>query len=304
MKNSLVDIVIVNWNAGNYLNNCIRSIIANKNENIGKVIIVDNGSTDQSLELLPKNIDFITVIKEKINHGFGKACNIGATYTNSKYILFLNPDTEINKSSIEGALNFMEQENSSEVGICGIQLRDEQGITASCSRFPSLFNIFNSSTGLSKLFFKFGSPMKDFSHKLSTEVDQVMGAFFFIKSDLFNECNGFDEQFFVYYEEVDLSKRINDLGLKSFFLADCYAYHVGGGVSKQVKAQRLFYSLRSRILYSKKHFNFLSYFLIYFLSLFVEPISRITFSLLKLEFKAIFETISAYKLLFKWTFQR
>ena len=105
-------------------------------------------------------------------------------------------------------------------------------------------------------------------------------------------------------EEVDLSKRINDLGLKSFFLADCYAYHVGGGVSKQVKAQRLFYSLRSRILYSKKHFNFLSYFLIYFLSLFVEPISRITFSLLKLEFKAIFETISAYKLLFKWTFQR
>ena len=146
--------------------------------------------------------------------------------------------------------------------------------------------------------------MKDFSHKSSIEVDQVMGAFFLVRTNLFNQCNGFDERFFVYYEEVDLSKRIKDLGFKSIFLADCNAYHVGGGVSQQVKAKRLFYSLRSRILYSKKYFNFLSYFAIYFLSLLVEPISRIAFSLIKLDFKAISETISAYKLLLSWTFKR
>jgi GT2 family glycosyltransferase len=146
--------------------------------------------------------------------------------------------------------------------------------------------------------------MKDFSHESSTEVDQVMGAFFFIRTDLFNQCNGFDEQFFVYYEEVDLSKRINSLGFKSIFLADCNAYHVGGGVSQQVKAKRLFYSLRSRILYSNKHFNFLSYIAVYFLTLLVEPISRIGFSLARLDFKAISETISAYKMLFLWTVKR
>ena len=105
-------------------------------------------------------------------------------------------------------------------------------------------------------------------------------------------------------EEVDLSKRIKTFGFKSMFFAKCNAYHVGGGVSQQVKAKRLFYSLRSRILYSKKHFNFLSYLAIYFLSLLVEPISRILFSLLRLDFKAISETICAYKLLLSWTFKR
>ncbi len=304
MKDPLVDIVIVNWNAGSYLQACVKSIAANKNENIGNVVIVDNGSTDNSLSLLPNDKTYINLIREKINHGFGKACNIGASYTDSKYILFLNPDTKINESSINVAIDFMEKESSSDVGICGVQLKDDHGITASCSRFPSLLSIFSSSIGLSKLFFKLGAPMKDFSHKSTIEVDQVMGAFFLIRAKLFNQCDGFDERFFVYYEEVDLSKRIKDLGFKSIFLADCNAYHVGGGVSQQVKAKRLFYSLRSRILYSKKHFNFLSYLAIYFLSLLVEPISRILFSLLRLDFKAISETICAYKLLLSWTFKR
>ncbi|MBL6654586.1 MAG: glycosyltransferase family 2 protein [Flavobacteriaceae bacterium] len=304
MKDSLVDIVIVNWNAGSYLQDCIKSIVDNKNENIGNVVIVDNGSTDKSLSLLPNDKTYINIIREKINHGFGKACNIGASYTDSKYILFLNPDTKINEFSINESINFMEKQSSSDVGICGIQLKDKYGISASCSRFPSVLNILSSSIGLSKLFFKLGAPMKDFSHESSMEVDQVMGAFFFIRRDLFNQCNGFDEQFFVYFEEVDLSKRIKDLGFKSFFLADCNAFHAGGGVSQQVKAKRLFYSIRSRILYSRKHFNFLSYMFVYFISLLLEPLPRIAFSIAKFEFKAILETISAYRLLFLWTFIR
>ncbi len=304
MKNSLVDIVIVNWNAGSYLQECVQSIEDNKNENIGNLIIVDNNSSDNSLSLLPTDKKYINLIREKLNHGFGKACNIGAAYTNSKYILFLNPDTKINETSIEETIKFMEKESSSSVGICGIQLKDENGITASCSRFPSLLNIFSSSIGLSKLFSKLGAPMKDFSHKSSLEVDQVMGAFFFIRADLFNRCNGFDERFFVYFEEVDLSKRIKTFGFKSMFFAKCNAYHAGGGVSQQVKAKRLFYSLRSRILYSRKHFNFFSYLSVYFLSLIVEPFSRIVFSLARFKFKEILETISAYKLLFSWSLKK
>ena len=109
--------------------------------------------------------------------------------------------------ALMNAINFMEKESSSDIGICGIQLKDERGISASCSRFPSVFNILSSSIGLAKLFFKLGAPMKDFSHKSSIEVDQVMGAFFLIRRDLFHQCNGFDEQFFVYFEEVDLFKK-------------------------------------------------------------------------------------------------
>ena len=92
--------------------------------------------------------------------------------------------------------------------------------------------------------------MKDFSHKSSIEVDQVMGAFFLIRRDLFHQCNGFDEQFFVYFEEVDLSKRIKDLGFKSFFL-NCNAFHVGGGVSQQVKAKDYFIQLGAEFYFQE-----------------------------------------------------
>ena len=94
---------------------------------------------------------------------------------------------------------------------------------------------------------------------------------------LFNRCNVFDERFFVYFEEVDLNK---------------------------LKQKDYFTQLRSRILYSRKHFNFFSYLSVYFLSLIVEPFSRIVFSLARFEFKEILETISAYKLLFSWSLKK
>ena len=78
MKNSVLDIVIVNWNAGILLKECIDSIIRHKNNNIGTVVIVDNASTDNSMSLLPKDINYIKLVYEKINNGFGKACIIGA----------------------------------------------------------------------------------------------------------------------------------------------------------------------------------------------------------------------------------
>ena len=304
MKNSVVDIVIVNWTAGVLLKECLDSIIRHTNNNIGSVIVVDNASTDSSMSLLPKDKNYIKLVYEEVNHGFGKACNIGARQTSSEYILFLNPDTVINESSIDGAIDLMTKESSSNIGICGIQLIDDNGISASCSRFPSITNITCSSFGLSKLLPRLGAPMNDFSHETTKEVDQVMGAFFFIKSNIFRKCQGFDERFFVYYEEVDLSKRVNDLGYKSVFLAESSAYHLGGGVSQQVKAKRLFYSLRSKSLYAKKHFSYLNYLFICLLIYSIELISRIVFSLLRLDFRAAFETLSAYKMLLMWSLKR
>ena len=144
MNKSLLDIVIVNWNAGELLKECIDSIIKNKNKNIGSVIVVDNASSDNSISILPDNESYIKIIYEKLNHGFGKACNIGASHSDAKYILFLNPDTVINKFSIDSAINFMNKESSENIGICGVQLKDDNGISASCSRFPSLGNIIYS----------------------------------------------------------------------------------------------------------------------------------------------------------------
>lgn len=300
MNSKLVDIVIVNWNTGDLLKNCLNSIKRLQDQCIESVVIVDNGSTDDSLIKINTDMHNLKIVKEKINHGFGKACNIGADLCKSKYILFLNPDTEVNENSISAAIKYMEKESSSNIGICGIQLIDHHGITASCSRFPSPSRIFFNSIGLTKAIPRLGSPMRDFSHDSIKEVDQVMGAFFLIRSKLFNLCEGFDERFFVYYEEVDLSKRITQLGYISMFLPKSNAFHLGGGASRNVKASRLFYSLRSKYLYAAKHFAYGGRFIVLLSMFILEPISRIFFNILKLNFKGISETLRAYLMLISW----
>ena len=97
--------------------------------------------------------------------------------------------------------------------------------------------------------------MREWNHEESREVDQVMGAFFLVRQKLFEEWGGFDERFFVYLEDVDFSSRARRVGWRSFYMAGVKAYHKGGGTSEQIKSTRLFYSLRSRILYSYKHFS-------------------------------------------------
>ena len=142
--------------------------------------------------------------------------------------------------------------------------------------------------------------MRDFSHDIDREVDQVMGAFFLVRSELFFKCDGFDERFFVYYEEVDFSKRIADLGYKSMFLSRSHAFHVGGGASRNVKAERLFYSIRSKFLYALKHFNKPSIIIVIVSIFIVEPITRTIFNLIQINIKGIKETFRAYTMLLSW----
>jgi N-acetylglucosaminyl-diphospho-decaprenol L-rhamnosyltransferase len=126
-----------------------------------------------------------------------------------------------------------------------------------------------------------------------------MGAFFLIRRSLFEELDGFDEQFFVYLEDVDLSLRAHRAGWRSFYLADAKAYHKRGGTSERVKPLRLFYSFRSRILYAYKHFGPASATSLTLATLFLEPRTRSLWSLLRLAFRELSETLQAYSLLWR-----
>lgn len=301
MQNTL-SIVIVNWNAGSQLRDCVTSILTSNQScfKLDKIIVVDNASTDDSLSLLPQNERMI-VVRNQVNFGFGKACNIGAREAKSDLLLFLNPDTKLELLTLDQAIKFyINNSVIMQFGILGVKLVYDNGlIQKSCSRFPSVKSEFFDRTGLSKLFPAKSFHMNEFLHQSSQFVDQVMGAFFLTSKNLFDELDGFDESFFVYYEEVDFSYRARELGYTSYFLAETSAMHVGGGCSQQVKATRLFYSLNSRLIYAKKHFSTLDYLLVSGLTLFVEPLTRIIFSALKGDFKGVKETIAGYKLLYK-----
>lgn len=298
--NSKVDVVIVNWNSGAQLLECISSLSNYASQYIGKVIVVDNGSVDGSDNCLESFTGLeVVLIRAGDNLGFGKACNLGAKEGESGYILFLNPDASVYKNTLCQSLSFMNDHPG--VAVCGVQLKDEENhVSRSCTRLPTVSSYLAHSVGLDRFLPKLGHFMGEWDHTDSRSVDHVIGAFYLVRRSVFESVNGFDERFFVYLEDLDLSNRIKAAGWQIFFLSSVQAYHKGGGTSDQVKAFRLFYSLRSRILYSYKHFNFLGSTLILLTTLFIEPVSRVLQSGLRRSMSSVKETLIAYKLLWKW----
>ncbi|MCL5779521.1 MAG: glycosyltransferase family 2 protein [Firmicutes bacterium] len=294
-----IDIVIVNWNAGKQLYNCLKSITATNQDDyeLNRVVVVDNASTDGSADGLGDLRLPLTLIRNSENRGFAAACNQGAKNGEADYLLFLNPDTRLFENSLVVPIRFMERPDNRNVGIVGIQLVDESGqVCRTCARFPTPGRFFSKMLGLDRLFPRvFPSHfMSEWDHGETREVDQVIGAFFLVRRQIFESLSGFDERFFVYFEEVDFSYRAFQKGWKTVYLADAQAYHKGGGTSEQVKATRLFYSLRSRILYGYKHFSWLSATLLLLGTLFLEPFSRIALAIARGSVKQIMETLAGY----------
>ena len=295
-----IEVVIVNWNTGRLLQECVESIICYGVGSVSKIIVVDNDSSDNS-EAFIENLPEVNLIKSSKNLGFSKACNLGASHCESEFILFLNPDTRIYPDTFRNVLGFMQDKKNAEVGLCGVQLFNEQGkIARSSSRFPSLSGILSHSIGLNRIFPALGDPMYEWDHGSTKTVDQIIGAFFFVRHNIFKELKGFDERFFLYFEEVDFSFRAKQIGWSSVYLASAQAFHVGGGSSYQVKSNRLFYSIRSRIQYVCKHFNIFKIVVILFSTLTIEPISRTIFCIKNKSLISIKETFNAYIMLFKW----
>lgn len=297
----MIDVVIVNWNSGDYLQKCIQSLFLTDNKNlVNKVFIIDNNSEDLSLHQIKLN-DKITIIQNKQNRGFAKACNQGFKLSTAPYILLLNPDTRLLNNTLQDCVTFMEKKKDVDILACQL-LNDNGEIAPSCSRFPTPYGIFRDATGLSKMapsIFKPGVIMTDWDHKESRFVDQVMGAFMFMQKSIFNMVGYFDERFFVYYEEVDFSKRLSAIGGKSFFNSEIKAIHTGEGSTSSVKAFRLFLNLQSRLKYAKKHFSSFGYFSVWFSTFMIEPLSRSFFLLISGRKNEIVDLVKGYKLLLK-----
>ena len=297
---SPISIVVVNWNAGNQLLACVNSILQHAHGLVSQIIVVDNGSIDGS-DTSVQDLPNITLIRTGTNLGFGKACNLGALQAESDYVLFLNPDATLYVGTLPSAMAFMQNPANSQVGICGVQLHDEgDHIARSCARFPTASGFAAHSVGLDRAFPRLGHFMAEWDHAQTREVDHVIGAFFLMRRAVFEALNGFDERFFVYLEDLDFSYRARQVGWHSVYLADAQAFHAGGGTSKQVKARRLFYSLRSRLLYSFKHFTVLGAAVVLLATLLLEPLARIGLALAQRSWAGLKETWAGYGLLWAW----
>ncbi len=299
-----LDIIIVNWNSGQHLHDCLETIVSVSRNGfkLGSVVVVDNASSDGSLDRLDSLSLPCNIIPNPVNRGFGAACNQGAAVCDSRYLLFLNPDTKLFEDSLAVPLAYMDDEANQDVGICGIQLIDEKGhISRTCAHFPSLFRFTAQVVGLSKIpgLKGTGVHMAEWDHLSDNRVDQVIGAFFFVRRAVFEALSGFDEQFFVYFEEVDFSLRAKQAGWITVYLSEAQAFHKGGGTSEQVKAIRMYYSLRSRLLYGFKHFPIWQAWILVGLTMLVEPFSRFAFSLLRGGVQDVRNTWTGFSLLYR-----
>jgi GT2 family glycosyltransferase len=269
---------------------------------LSRVVIVDNGSSDGSVaDLQDINLP-IALILNSDNKGFAAACNRGAKDGKADYILFLNPDTLLFEKSLSVPIHFLGNSENSAVGIVGIQLVDDtRTVLRTCACFPTAGRFIVKMLALDKLFPSCfpNHFMTEWDHASNSYVDEVMGAFFFVRRSLFESLGGFDERFFGYFEEVDFSRRAQQVGYRCFYLAEAQAYHKGGGSSEQIRAGRLFYSLRSRVLYGYKHFSWFSATSLMLATAFIEPLSRLALGIGRRSVQDVAETITAYKMFSK-----
>jgi GT2 family glycosyltransferase len=274
-----LDILIVNWNSGEQLRDCLRSFAAVSGDQVtvSRVIVVDNASSDGSSDGLTCPAP-LKVIKNADNRGFAAACNQGAGAAKADFLLFLNPDTRLHPGSLERPAHYLQAAEHESVGIVGIQLVDRNDhVARNTARQPTPLSMIGNSVGLDRLLPSVFPPhfATEWAHNDTREVDQVMGAFFFVRRTTFQALGGFDERFFVYFEDMDFAVRARGRGWSTVYLADARAFHRGQGTTQSATAQRMQYFAHSRILYARKHFSAVGSFAVTFATLCLEPIIRI-----------------------------
>jgi GT2 family glycosyltransferase len=254
-----VSIIIVNWNSEELLGKCLKAVFESTEGLDIEVIVVDNASSDSSVEMIDSVFPAVKVIQLGENLGFARANNIGLKDSHGEFILLLNPDAFLHNNAVEIMVKHMQ--THPRVGACGPRLLYEDGqIQRSCSSFPTLRTELWQALWLDKLFPRsrvFGEyQMTYWDLDDLREVDCVMGACMLIRRDALGELGLLDERFFMYSEEVDLCFRMKQSGWKVIFVPMASATHIWRGSAQGVPHERTFLRLYgSRVKFFRKHYG-------------------------------------------------
>ncbi|MEW5950883.1 MAG: glycosyltransferase family 2 protein [Elusimicrobiota bacterium] len=252
--NKKISIIIVSYNCVDLLIECLESLYKNDCKDF-EVIVSDNGSSDGTKEKVKNIFPSVIFLENKTNIGFGAACNRGARNACGDWLFFLNPDTETKKNTIGELISFCYSRDDISAAGAKLLWPDEtyqDSYKKFFSPFFSVLELFEF-----HYYFKNNFLNKKINYgfevfKIPTEVDFVIGAAMAVKKTSFFEIGGFDEDFFMYFEEIDLCKRISQKGGKVFFIPNCEVIHKKGKVSEKTSVRSLEY-YKSMKLYHEKH---------------------------------------------------
>jgi GT2 family glycosyltransferase len=301
----MIDVVVVNWNSRELLSRCLSSLARDASGLVDTVIVVDNGSEDRSIQdarLFPGGRFRYRLIENGANAGFAAACNAGARHGSAELILFLNPDCEVFPDTIARTIAQVASLNDPRYAAFGVPLTDASGkVARTCARQPKAADFWVKLLGLDQLTRGRirSHVMTEWPHAESRDVEHVMGAFYLVRREVFEALRGFDERFFVYLEDLDLSRRILEAGHRIRFLAGAGAYHESGGTSRSIKARRLYYSLKSRVQFGFKHFSGAAAWSLLAGTALVEPLVRLAHAATRANAAEIRHTAAAYGMLWR-----
>ena len=231
-----VSIIIVNYNGKNYLQKCLESL-SKINYTNTEIIIVDNNSTDGSVDFISKNFPNSILIKLNENKGFAEPNNVGSKVATGEFLLFLNNDTIVAPDFISELLKPLQ--NNSQIGICqSLLLHPDHSIDSSGDFIDTLGVVYNSRTPISEI----------------REISSARGASMMIRKNIFEQLEGFDEKFYFSFEDVDLSWRCWIAGYKILVVPKSIVYHLGGQTSKKLKDNLAFHGFKNQL--SMKVTNF------------------------------------------------
>jgi len=264
----LVSVIIVSWNARDYLAQCLESLTAEACKYPMEIIVVDNASADGSPEHVEAHFPNVRLIRNADNLGFAKANNIGISAGRGRYFCLVNSDVKVLKDCITVLVDFCE--SHPDVGMVGPRIIGGDGkLQRSCRGFPGIWNMFCRAVALDSFFQKSkwfsGYALSYWSHDTLRSVDILSGCFWLVRKEALSEVDLLDESFFMYGEDMDWCRRFWAKGWKLVFVPEAQAVHYGGGSSSNAPVRFYIERQRADLLYWKKHhsrFSVACYFLL------------------------------------------
>jgi GT2 family glycosyltransferase len=253
----LLSVIIVSWKAKEVTLQCLESIYNSKDfdvlKNSVEVIVIDNGSKDGTSEAIRQNFPNVYLIENYKNAGYAFACNQGIAKSNGKYILLLGNDTRIKDYAFLNNINFLEKEPK--VGAITARLLNEDGSLqkGNCKRFPSLKDGFFTYVGLKSFTSKY--QMSSFEYNKITEIDQAATTYLMFRADLLLSLKGFNEEYKILYNDVDLCKRVKNTGYKIIFNPAAEVYHKGSASTRLATPRLRLIMYIDIFRYYYKHFG-------------------------------------------------
>ncbi len=252
-----LSVVIVNWNTCEELKGCLESALA-EDPGSAEIIVVDNASTDGSVEMLHGEFPNVRLIRNTENLGFARASNQGIKASNGRYVLLLNPDCIVHQGAFTELVRFGDA--NPDVGIFGLRILNPNGsVFESCRRFPTLAaGIFRNAI-LARLFpnnpYTREYLISDWDHDAPREVDWVSGAALVMRREMLDDIGLLDERFFMYCEDVDIAYRAKQKGWRVMYCPTATVMHLRARSSDQNPVRMIVAFHRSMYAFFKKHYS-------------------------------------------------